>query len=359
MKRKLVIVTAILIATGGAGWLTWRLTHRGKAMDQLELHGNVDLRQVNLAFNNTERIAAVLVQEGDRVRKSQVLARLDTSRLEPEVAEDEAQAAAQRAVVERFHNGSRPEEVAQARANVESAQADSANARVQYQRLVNLSESSGGRAVIRQDLDNAKAALDVAVAKLAVNQKSLELEVAGPRKEDIAQAEAQLRADEAHAALQRQHLTDAQLVAPRDAVVRSRLMEPGEMASPLTPVFSLAITDPKWVRAYVDEPDLGRLHPGMPAEVAVDAFPARRFTGWVGFISPVAEFTPKDVQTQELRTSLVYEVRVFVNDPSDELRLGTPATVYLSKQQGGTVSPAFSATTAPTAPAAGTTGGAQ
>jgi HlyD family secretion protein len=296
------------------------------------------------------------VQEGDRVRTNQVLARLDTSRLEPELAENEAQAAAQRAVVERFHNGSRPEEIAQARANLESAQADATNAGVQYQRLVNLSESTAGRGVIRQDLDNAKAALDVAGGKLAVNQKSLELEIAGPRKEDVAQAEAQLRADEAHVALLRQHLTDAQLVAPRDAVVRTRLMEPGEMASPLTPVFSLAITDPKWVRAYVDEPDLGRLHPGMAAEVAVDAFPGRRFTGWVGFISPMAEFTPKDVQTEELRTSLVYEVRVFVNDPADQLRLGTPATVYLPKQQGGTVSPAF---TAATAPAAGTTGGAQ
>ena len=356
MKRKLVIVTVMLIAAGGAAWLTWRLTHRSRIADQLELHGNVDLRQVNLAFNNNERIAAVLVQEGDRVRTSQVLARLDTSRLEPELAENEAQAAAQRAVVERFHNGSRPEEIAQARANLESAQADAANARVQYQRLVNLSQSTEGRGVIRQDLDNAKAALDVAEAKLAVNQKSLELELAGPRKEDVAQAEAQLRADEAHAALLRQQLADAQLVAPRDAVVRSRLMEPGEMASPLTPVFSLAITDPKWVRAYVDEPDLGRLHPGMPAEVAVDAFPGRRFAGWVGFISPVAEFTPKDVQTEELRTSLVYEVRVFVNDPADELRLGTPATVYLSKQQAGTVSPVSSPATAP---AAGTTRGAQ
>jgi len=101
------------------------------------------------------------------------------------------------------------------------------------------------------------------------------------------------------------------------------------MASPQKPVFSLAITDPKWVRAYVSEPDLGQVHPGMAASAAVDSFPERRFDGWVGFISPVAEFTPKTVQTEELRTSLVYEVRVFVKDPSDVLRLGLPATVYL------------------------------
>jgi HlyD family secretion protein len=103
-------------------------------------------------------------------------------------------------------------------------------------------------------------------------------------------------------------------------------MEPGEKASPQRPVFSLAITDPKWVRAYVAEPDLGKLRIGMTASVVVDSFPDRRFEGWVGFVSPVAEFTPRTVQTEELRTSLVYEVRVFVKDPSDQLHLGAHQT---------------------------------
>jgi HlyD family secretion protein len=164
---------------------------------------------------------------------------------------------------------------------------------------------------------------------LAVNRKALDLAIAGPRKEDIGQAEAQLRGDEAQWAFLRQELADAELVAPADAVVRTRLMEPGEMASPQKPVFSLAVTDPKWVRAYVAESDLGKLHPGTNAVIVVDSFPDRRFEGWVGFISPVAEFTPKTVETEELRTSLVYEVRVFVKDPSDQLHLGSPATVYL------------------------------
>ncbi len=129
-------------------------------------------------------------------------------------------------------------------------------------------------------------------------------------------------------------MADAELVAPTDAVVRTRLMEPGEMASPQKPVFSLAVIDPKWVRAYVSEADLGKVHPGMTASVGVDSFPGRRFDGWVGFVSPIAEFTPKAVQTQELRPSLVYEVRVFVKDPSDDLRLGMPATVYLPTESG-------------------------
>jgi HlyD family secretion protein len=326
-RRVLIALALVAVVVGGVVW--WVIQRRDDGRE-LVLYGNVDLRQVQLAFNNSERIAAVLVQEGDHVKQGQVLARLDTSRLEPQVAQAMAQAAAQRQVLTRLRNGSRPEEIAQARANVESAKADLLNAQQQYERLRNAAELSAGRAVRRQDVDAAKATLDMAAAKLAVNQKSLDLAVLGPRKEDIAENEARLRANEAQAALLRQQLADSQLIAPTNAVVRTRIMEPGEMASPQNPVFSLAVIDPKWVRAYVSEPALGKIRPGMPATVVVDSFPKRGFEGWIGFISPVAEFTPKAVQTEELRTSLVYEVRVFVKDPQDELRLGMPASVYVA-----------------------------
>jgi HlyD family secretion protein len=106
-------------------------------------------------------------------------------------------------------------------------------------------------------------------------------------------------------------------------------MEPGEMASPQRPVFSLAIIDPKWVRTYVSEANLGNARTGTHVSVTVDSFPGRQFEGWIGFVSPVAEFTPKAVETEELRTSLLYQVRVFVNDPGNDLPLGMPATVRL------------------------------
>src|SRR5271155_2615242 len=322
MKRIPLIVIFLALASG----VTWWLVGRHPARQGLVLYGDVDLRQVELAFNNSERIAAVLVQEGARVKRGQVLARLDASRLEPQVAQVEATAAAQRQAVERLHNGSRPQEIAEARANVESAEADAINARGQYERRKTLAANS---VVSQQDLENAKAALNVAEAKLNVNQKALDLAIAGPRKEDVGQAEAELRGDEAQCAFLRQQLADARLIAPVDAVVRTRLMEPGEMASPQKPVFSLAVTNPKWVRTYVTELDLGKLRTGMTASIVVDSFPDRRFAGWVGFVSPVSEFTPKTVETAELRTSLVYEVRVFVKDPTDQLHLGSPATVYL------------------------------
>jgi len=324
-RRWLAIGALALMAV--AVLAVWRVRRAPAAPTRLVLYGNVDLRQVDLPFNGTERITEVLVQEGDRVHAGQVVARLDTRRLAPQVAQTEAQAASQRQVVARLRHGNRPEEVAQALAAVASAQADAANARQRYDRLASLAES---HIVSQQDVDNAKAALDVADAKLMSGEKALALEVAGPRAEDIAQAEDQLRGYEAQLALLRQELADAVLTAPSDGVVRARLLEPGEMASPTKPVISLAITNPKWIRAYVPEPDLGRVRSGMDASVAVDAFPHRVFSGWVGFISSVAEFTPKEVQTEALRPSLVYEVRVFVRDSADALRLGMPATVALS-----------------------------
>jgi HlyD family secretion protein len=322
----------VAIAAGfGFGWLG---TNSGKNQDRLVLYGNVDLRQVDLAFNGSERIAEVLVEEGAKVSRGQVLARLDTSRLKPQVAAVEAMVEAQQAIVEKLHHGSRPQEIAQARANVASAKADQVNARQQWVRLSALTTQTIGRAMSEQDLEGAKAAMDSTQARLAAAEESLDLSKIGPRKEDIAQGEAQLRADESQLELLLRQLADSELVSPGDAVVRSRLLEPGEMASPQRPVLNLAVMDPKWVRAYVSEPDLGKIHPGMNASVSTDSFPGRTLSGWVGFIASVAEFTPKTVQTAELRSSLVYEIRVFVRDPQDDMRLGMPATVLLELDPG-------------------------
>ena len=332
MRRLILIIGTVSIVVV-AGCVVYLLAQQKRVDRGLVLHGNIDLRQVELSFNGNERIAEVLVQEGDCVKRGQVLARLTTSRLQPQVDQAVAQVDAQRHAVERLHNGSRPEEIAESRANVQSAEADLANARQQSKRLKGLAEKSAGEAVSQQELDAAQAKLDMSDAALAVNRNALELAVAGPRKEDIAQAEAQLRIQEAGLAFLRVQLADAELLAPVDAVVRTRIMEPGEMASPQRAVFMLAIVDPKWVRAYVSETSLGKVHPAARASVMVDSFPERRFEGWVGYISSVAEFTPKNVETEELRSNLVYEVRVWVQDPSDELRLGMPATVYLQPGQ--------------------------
>jgi HlyD family secretion protein len=301
----------------------------------LTLYGNVDFRQASVAFNGNERIAEVLVEEGAMVKKGQVLARLDTNRLLPQLAQAEAAMESQQAVVTRLLNGTRKEEIAQAQASLESARADAVNASAQYERSKALGPMA---AVSQQDIDQAKAAAGMAAAKVDVARNALRLAVIGPRPEDIAQAKAQLRSYESQLALLRQQVADAELHAPFDAVVQSRLMEPGEMASPGKPVFSLATIGTKWVRAYISEPNLSHVRNGARAQIRIDGMPDHPLEGWVGFISSVAEFTPKTVQTEDLRTNLVYEVRVFAKDADNLLRLGMPATVTIPPGREGTAS---------------------
>lgn len=324
------IILAILVLGCAAG-AAWWYVRQPTPSDELTLYGNVDFRQVTLAFKDSGRIADVLVEEGDHVHKGQPVAHLETSRLEYQIDQARAERQAQAAKLDELHNGTRPEEIAQARADLAAARAKAVDAGKTYQRRRALVKTS---AVSREAADQARANADVADANVVVAQRALDLAIAGPRIEDIEQAQASLRAADAALNVLRQQRDDATLVSPVDAIVRSRLLEAGEMASPSSPVYSLAATNPKWVRAYVSETQLGHVHLGMKTEVTTDSSAGKVLNGWVGFISSVAEFTPKTVETEDLRTSLVYEVRIFVTDPEDVLRLGMPATVHLLPDDG-------------------------
>jgi len=331
MNRKKVIpaVAVLLVAAAAGGWWFFG-SSGGQDESRLVLYGNVDIRETDLAFNNSEHIDRLLVQEGDRVRTGQLVATLHRERHEAEVAAAEARVAAQRAALARLEVGSRPEEVQQARANVAAARARLSDAEVTFTRTQDLSVK---KLISRQALDDAQTSLDTARADLEVAQQALALAVEGPRAEDIEEARALLTASEAQLALAREVLKDTELYAPAAGIIRDRLLEPGDMVTPQTPVLTLALTDPVWVRAYASERYLGRLAPGMSAEVSTDSYPGKTYHGWIGFISPTAEFTPKNVETPELRTRLVYQVRVHVCNPQDELRLGMPATVSIPLDQ--------------------------
>lgn len=325
MKNKrlpVLVLVIVLIAAGAAAY--WAL-HRPKAQTQtLTLYGNIDIRQVQLAFNDAGRIARLRVQEGDTVHKNQPVAQLDPARFQDAVNRAQAVLLAQQNILAKLRAGSRPQEIAGARAGVDAAQAALQNAEGTYKRQQTLVDADF---LPRQTLDNAAQALKTAKADAQRAQQALSLALQGPRKEDIAAAQAQVQADQAALALARRELADTELRAPEAGVVENRILEEGDMAASQTPVMTIALNNPVWARAYVPERELGRLAPGMRARIFSDSFPGQAFDGWVGFISPTAEFTPKSVQTTELRAELVYRVRVYACNPQGRLRLGMPVTV--------------------------------
>ncbi len=336
MKPLIKIIILVVLVSAVILGVRWFLKAEGnQSASELRIYGNIDIRKADLAFNEQERIAQVLVEEGDRVTAGQILARLQTNRLEAQIREIEAKIGAQQEVVKRLEAGTRRQEIEQARAEVAAAQARVKNAMKNYERA---RKTSGAGATSQQALDNARALLDVDQAQLKVKEKALNLALEGPRKEDIAAAKNTLEALKASLSLLQIRLSDMALTSPATGVIQNRILEPGEMAGPNRPVVTLALTDPKWVRAYVPEPYLGRINLGMKAKILSDSFPDQTFEGWIGFISPVAEFTPKTVETEDLRTKLVYEVRVFVHDSKDLLRLGMPTTVIVDRTASSGIS---------------------
>jgi len=329
MKKRIVMVLAAIIVSSLAYWW-WQANAHHESLDHLTLYGNTDIREVQLAFNGSEHIGEMLVVEGDSVRKGQLLARLHTARLEAAVARDQALLAAQQQVVARLEAGSRPEEIRQGRAELEAARARAKAARDTAARLHRLVQK---KLASPEDAENARSLAEAAAATVKASQESLALLVIGPRKEDIAAARAELQARQAALSLSQEYLADAVLYAPSDGVIRNRILEPGDMVTPQTPVLTLALNNPVWVRAYLPEPMLGRIAPGMTAQIRTDSYPDKVYRGWVGYISPTAEFTPKNVETPELRTRLVYQVRIYACNPQNELRLGMPATVVIPFNQ--------------------------
>jgi len=338
-KRVFILALLVFLVVVGFFGRYWYLRKQAPR-DTITLYGNVDIRQVQLAFNDSERIDKLLVDEGSAVHAGQLVAQLVQQRFQDAVAQDQSTMASQQQVVARLLAGSRPEEIAEARADVAAAQADVVaaqanltNAGLLYRRQQTLAKQQYVSLQIRDDAERSYLAeqADVAAKKqaLVAKQQVLRLAVIGPRKEDIAAAQATLKADAATLALAQKELTDTQLYAPADGVIQDRILEPGDMVTPQTPVFTLALDNPVWVRAYLPEPQMGKVALGMRAWIESDSFPGQRFPGWIGFISPVSEFTPKNVETTQLRSQLVYRVRVYACNPDHRLRLGMPTTVVI------------------------------
>jgi len=324
-KRLILLVALAALAIALVVWGAGLLRNED---ERLQLYGNVDVREVDLGFRVGGRIARLPVEEGERVKQGQVLAELDSASIDSAVAQADAQVAQARAELLKLERGSRSEDVTQAQARLAAAQAAAQDAQRDYDRRRPLLEPG---AISRDVWDGTVAMRDSAQAQLREAQAALALVRTGARREDIAAARAAVQAAEAGRTRIGTDLDDARLLASVDGMVVTRAREPGAIVGPGETVFTIAIDRPLRVRAYVAEEQLSRVAPGMKVAVIADGNP-KRYAGTIGYISPRAEFTPKTVETSDLRTDLVYRLRIVVDAPDGKLRQGQPVTVELPEQ---------------------------
>ena len=373
----------LIAATALAATLTYVVVQGRRAnRGTIRVSGNIELTDAELSFKIPGRVAERLVDEGETVKAGQLVARLDSADLEQEVALRRAeQAAAQAALAEllagsrpeeiaaaeaaaqraktrlgELQAGSRPQEIAAARAALTRAKAETERAAADAERYAALYKKAD---VSAQQNDAARTAYETALARQHEVEEQFKLVEAGPRQEEIEQAraarlEAQERfalvkkgprqetIDQARARLEQAkqslalattRLSYATLAAPFSGVVLSKHVEAGEYVSAGTPVVTVGDLEHVWVRAYVNETDLGRVKLGQKARATTDTYPGKRYEGNVSFISSQAEFTPKSVQTSQERVKLVYRIKVDLLNPRMELKPGMPADVEIITEQ--------------------------
>lgn len=299
---------------------------RGARDGELLLSGNIEVTDAQLGFKIPGRVVARPVFEGDRVKAGQLIAQLDDAEQKQELALRRAELAAAEAMLAELEAGSRPQEIAAAEATLHSAEAERERARLDFVRAQDLRAKD---VIAERDFEAAQAQVRVAEARANEATERLKLVKEGPRAEEIAQARARVEQARAAMALAATRLDYTQLVSPMDGVVLSHNIEPGEFVSAGTPVVTVADTEHLWVRAYLDQTDLGRIRHGQKVAVRTDSFPDKRYEGTIGFIASEAEFTPKTVQTPKERVKLVFRIKVDLINVNDELKPGMPADVII------------------------------
>lgn len=274
--RRIFIIILILFVIAGLAYF-FLIPGKKEGNSALVLYGNVDVRQVDISFRVNGRVLSMPFEEGDFVEEGMLMAKLD-----PQPYADQ---------------------VDQAAAAVQSIKTSLENTELQWRRRQDLVLVGG---VAQEDLDNVNASKEV----LAANYR------------------------EALAALgvSQTNLREVEVYAPTDGIILTRIREPGSVVKEADPVYTLSILSPVWIRAFVTEPQLPLIYPGMAAQVYTDTPGIGPYQGHIGFISPIAEFTPKTVETTQLRTDLVYRLRIIVDNPDRSLRQGMPVTIVLSPQ---------------------------
>lgn len=383
-KKRLLIAIPVALALGG-GVYGYRAVRPSVNPNELRVSGNIEVTDVEVSFRTPGWVEARLVSEGDIVQADAPVARLDRREFEHEVAirkaeadvaeaklqeleagsrpeeisQAEAAAAKAKAFVKEQETGSRPQEILAAQAAVEGAAADTGRLDTDYKRYKQL---WGKEAISTRQYEQAQSTYAVASARLAEAQERLKLVKEGPRAEDIAQAKAALSEAQARLELARNgprretiqqaraHVDEAKQVlaladtrlgyaeihAPISGVVLADHVESGEYVMPGTPVVTIGDLEHVWLRAFIDESDLGRVKTGQSVRVYTDSFPEKPYPGRISFISSESEFTPKNIQTEKERVKLVYRIKIDIANPEMELKPGMPADAVIELMQGAT-----------------------
>ena len=326
MKRRIpvLILLAAVVAAGVVLYL--HLTRKAKPENQLTLSGNIEAHESLVSFKVQGRVVELPVEEGQSVEPGALLARLDDADYRQKVRIDEANVHVREFNLALTLAGTREQELKASEQTMLDAQADLEQKRLDYGRAQRL---YGKDAVSTQDRDLAETALKRAEAAFQATRQRYNQAVEGSRKEDIAIARANLREANANLGLSRVTLDYTTLRAPSAGVITVRQAEAGEVVVPGTPVVTLADLDHIWLRAYIAETDLGRIRWGQPANITTDTYPGKQYRGRVSFISSNAEFTPKSVQTYKERVTLVYRIKIDVENPNHELKPGMPADAHI------------------------------
>ncbi|MCG3701805.1 efflux RND transporter periplasmic adaptor subunit [Aliarcobacter butzleri] len=323
MKKKLTIALIILLIS----FISYKIYSNIflKNENNLTFYGNIDTRTVNVGFRFLGKIENITKDEGEIVKKDEILVKLDTASLEKSLEELNEKIFASKLELSKLQTGYRQEEILEAKAAMEEAIENLNKTKDTYNRQANLfktkSTSEENFTISQLNYKQALATLDKAKALY-------ELRKNGYRDEDIKIQESNLKSLEIQAEKLKIDLNDSVIKAPVNGVILTRFKEIGAITNAGESILEIAKTDEFWVRAYIDEKNLGNIRPGLKMSIQTDSR-SENYEGVIGFISPVAEFTPKNIETQELRADLVYSFRVIVKNPDDKIRQGMPVTLKI------------------------------
>jgi HlyD family secretion protein len=322
MKRVIPVLILLAAAIAAALYFYPRLAKKPVPANQLTFSGNIEAHESLVGFKVAGRIVELPVEEGQRVVQGALLARLDDADFRQRVRIDEASVNVRQSNLELVQAGTRHQEVKVAQQTMIDAETDLQQKKLDNDRAQQLFAKDE---VSAQDRDRAVTALKRAETILIAAQQRYNEAVEGSRKEDIAISQANLSQANANLGLSQVNLSYTVLRAPTDGVVTVRQAELGEVVSPGSPVVALADLDHIWLRAYVAETDLGRINWGQKVTVTTDTYPGKQYNGRISFISSNAEFTPKSVQTTKERVTLVYRIKIDIDNLNHELKPGMPA----------------------------------